>query len=218
MSETRRLNNRVAGTAAKPARSAAFWPTALAVSHPLQCRMVVSMVVTGGKLNTTISKHVIEGDILVLEGPKGKERGARIEYADGTKQFYEGPRGKERVVKIEYLDGETVFYEGPRGQERVLRSEHVLPAERAEHVAEGPPSSASAPNKLPQLPPIPPHGISMPWLPVLPAVRGSGAKCLISVPARSRKHQDTGMTGGVPDAPAYLTGLLASRLKAQKAA
>ena len=176
------------------------------------------MVVTGGKLNTTISKHVIEGDILVLEGPKGKERGAQIEYADGTKQFYEGPRGKERVVKIEYPDGETVFYEGPRGQERVLRSEHVLPAERAEHVAEGAPSSASAPNKPPQLPPIPPHGISMPWLPVLPAVRGSGAQCLISDPARSRKHEDTGRTGGMPDAPAYLTGLLASRLKAQKAA
>ena len=104
-----------------------------------------------------LSRYPIEGDtVVVFQGPTGQQRYVRIEYADGTKQFYEGSTGAERVVKIEYPDGETVFYEGPRGEESVLRVEQ----REVQEAAEAPWTAASLPSAQ-ERPRLPSHGVNL---------------------------------------------------------
>ena len=43
----------------------------------------------------------------------------RVEYPDGSKQYYNGPKEQERVVRVEYPDGSKRYFNEARRNTRV---------------------------------------------------------------------------------------------------
>ena len=60
------------------------------------------------------------GTVQYFEGERGAERMVRAEFANGSVQYYEGEQGAERNVRTELPDGSVAYYEGEKRAERCV--------------------------------------------------------------------------------------------------
>jgi hypothetical protein len=80
-------------------------------------------LVRGGVLDAKVRVEFADGTVNYYKGEKGAERLVRDAYANGLVQNYEGEKGAERLVRSEGANGLVQYYEGEDGAERVVRSE-----------------------------------------------------------------------------------------------